>query len=202
MLHCERCGRVHLFAGDELVAIRAEAAMAGAGAGGEGGDDLAVLRAAAQHQPMQAGQAAFRIDLPCQLLAALQQLGVLLQTVIDRPVFQYAPRLADALAVEHEAMAVPQMAHHVFAAELRRTARAAHAHLVLQLAAQLVDRRRLAGTLLQEVQPFDRAACRRRRHRRARAAWRRRRPGRWCATAPALNAGASCAAIPCRPAAV
>src|SRR5262245_45387232 len=116
---------------------------------------LAIFDSLSKEQALQTTRAIGRIGPARQFAAAVQQHGVLLQRVIDDPIGKHAPWLADAAALEHESMPVPQMLDHVAPFELRLTARTRHANAIFQVAAELVQDRRLAEALLQLLQSLQ-----------------------------------------------
>ena len=120
-------------------------------------EQLPIAQAALIQEPLQPGQAGLRIILERQLAAALQNLRILFQTVIDDPVLDDTPRLAHALAVEHQVMRVPQMPDHLLLAQLDRAARAAHADLVFQLLDDRINGRRMSEALFEILQFVDAA---------------------------------------------
>ena len=89
----QRFGLGQCGAGHQAVAVGAKSSGLLPRLCGQGDDDLAILHAAAKHHAVEAGHAVLGIDAAGQLAAAVQQVGVLFQTVIDRPIFEDPPRL-------------------------------------------------------------------------------------------------------------
>jgi hypothetical protein len=91
-----------------------------------------VGRAAFQQQAVNAMKAVQRIELRAAYSAEFQQRRVAGFAIFGDPVLDDGPRLTDAAAVEDEAMRIPQVAHHRWAAQFGGALRTGHAYARFQ----------------------------------------------------------------------
>src|SRR5689334_19129058 len=78
-----------------------------------GGLCLWIVDAVLQHQLPQAEVALVAVELAGKIDTALQQGRILPHAIIDNPIFDHAPGIANTPAVDHQAMLIPQMLDHV-----------------------------------------------------------------------------------------